>query len=134
MLRRCSHAYETEPVGPPQPKFLNAVVQLGSLLNPRETLKRLLAIEERMGRVRREKNGPREIDLDLLIFGDRTIDEPGLRVPHPRMDERAFVLVPLAEIAPERARPVDSAGIRKHRPVRQPLPEAEERADEPESR
>ena len=130
VLRRCSDAYETEPVGPPQPKFLNAVAQLGSLLSPRETLKRLLAIEERMGRVRREKNGPREIDLDLLLFGDRRIDEPGLQVPHPRMHDRAFVLVPLAEIAPRLAQTAEPAGVRRYRPVKRPLPEPEDGSDD----
>lgn len=127
VLRRWSHAYESEPVGgPPQPRFLNAVAELGSLLSPRETLRRLLAVEEAMGRVRREKNGPREIDLDLLLFGDRQVDEPGVVVPHPRMWERAFVQVPLSEIAPQLARPVDAGSVRRFRPIRRPLPELPE--------
>lgn len=85
-----------------QPDFLNAVVELQTRLTPRVLLDHLLAIEERFGRVRSEgeKWGPREIDLDLLLFGDEALDEPGLHLPHPHLHERAFVLVPLAEIAP----------------------------------
>lgn len=94
-----SRAWDTAPVGPPQPRFLNAAVRLASLLSPSSTLRRLLEIEERLGRVRREKWGPREIDLDLLLYGDRVLEEPALTVPHPRLHERAFVLAPLAEIA-----------------------------------
>lgn len=85
-----------------QPDFINAVVELQTRLTPRVLLDQLLAIEERFGRVRSEgeKWGPREIDLDLLLFGEETLDEPGLHLPHPHLHERAFVLVPLAEIAP----------------------------------
>jgi 2-amino-4-hydroxy-6-hydroxymethyldihydropteridine diphosphokinase len=86
-----------------QPDFLNAVAELQTRLTPRVLLDRLLAIEERFGRVRSEgeKWGPRELDLDLLVYGDEILDEPGLHLPHPRLHERAFVLVPLAEIAPD---------------------------------
>ena len=98
-LRRASFAYETEPMGPPQPRYLNAVAQVGTLLSPRVTLQKLHEIEEALGRIRREKWGPREIDLDLLLFGDRVLESP--RVPHPGLHERSFVLVPLVEIAPE---------------------------------
>ena len=91
---------ETEPVGPvPQGPFLNGAVQLETELAPRDLLGRMLAIEERLGRVRVERFGPRTIDLDLLVYGDEVIDEPGLTVPHPRLHERRFALEPLAELA-----------------------------------
>jgi len=99
-LRRVSLAYESEPIGPPQPRYLNAVVQIGTLLSPRATLQLLQAIEEQMGRIRRERWGSREIDLDLLLYGDRLVEETGLQIPHPLLQGRAFALVPLAEIAP----------------------------------
>ena len=84
-----------------QPDFLNAVAELQTRLTPRVLLEQLLAIEERFGRVRSEgeKWGPRELDLDLLVYGEESLDEPGLHLPHPHLHERAFVLVPLAEIA-----------------------------------
>lgn len=85
-----------------QPDFLNAAVELQTRMKPRVLLEHLLAIEVRFGRVRgnEERWGPRKLDLDLLVFGDLELDEPGLHLPHPRLHERAFVLVPLAEIAP----------------------------------
>jgi 2-amino-4-hydroxy-6-hydroxymethyldihydropteridine diphosphokinase len=95
---------ETEPVGYlDQPSFLNGAARVETELPARELLKRLLAIESRLGRVRGEgpRFGPRTIDLDLLVYGDQTIDEPGLTVPHPRLAERRFVLEPLAELAPD---------------------------------
>ena len=84
-----------------QPDFINAVAELQTRLLPRVLLDHLLAIEERFGRVRAEgeKWGPRELDLDLLVYGELSLDEPGLHLPHPHLHERAFVLVPLAEIA-----------------------------------
>jgi 2-amino-4-hydroxy-6-hydroxymethyldihydropteridine diphosphokinase len=94
---------ETEPVGYlDQPSFLNGAAELETDLPPRELLERLLAIEARLGRVRGEgpRFGPRTIDLDLLVYGDETIEEPGLVVPHPRLAERRFALEPLAELAP----------------------------------
>src|SRR2546423_4840139 len=94
---------ETEPVGYlDQPNFLNGAAQLETELPPRELLERLLAIEARLGRVRGEgqRFGPRTIDLDLLLYGDQTIDEPRLTIPHPRLWERRFVLEPLEELAP----------------------------------
>jgi 2-amino-4-hydroxy-6-hydroxymethyldihydropteridine diphosphokinase len=97
-LRAVSRVWDTAPLGPPQPRFLNAAVRLATLLSPRSTLRRLLEIEDRLGRVRRERWGPREIDLDLLLYGDRVLKESVLDVPHPRLHERAFVLAPLAEI------------------------------------
>ena len=94
---------ETDPVGyEEQPRFLNGVVQLGTELSPQELLARLLAIETRLGRVRGKgpRFGPRTLDLDLLLYGEETVDEPGLTLPHPRLHERRFVLEPLAELDP----------------------------------
>jgi 2-amino-4-hydroxy-6-hydroxymethyldihydropteridine diphosphokinase len=91
---------ETEPVGVgPQPLFLNGAAELETTLTARELLDRLLATEQRFGRVRVPgEHGPRTLDLDLLLYGDEQIDEPGLTVPHPRLHEREFVLEPLAEL------------------------------------
>jgi len=106
-VRNLSSFYETEPVGfPDQPRFLNAVCELRTELEPRELRDFLLRIEKRMGRLRPFRNAPRPIDIDLLLYGSRRIDEPDLIVPHPRLGERAFILVPLAEIAPELVHPV----------------------------
>jgi len=94
---------ETDPVGyEDQPRFLNGAVELQTTLSARELLGRLLAIERLLGRVRGEgpRFGPRPIDLDLLLHGDRVLDEPGLQVPHPRLHERRFALEPLAELDP----------------------------------
>ena len=93
---------ETEPVGVgEQPRFLNGAAELETTLTARELLDRLLAVEQRFGRVRIPgEHGPRTLDLDLLLYGDEVIDEPGLTVPHPRLHERRFVLEPLAELAP----------------------------------
>lgn len=93
---------ETEPVGVvDQPPFLNGAAALETELGPRELLDVLLAVERDLGRERRERWGPRTIDLDLLLYGDETIDEPGLTVPHPRLHERRFALEPLLELAPD---------------------------------
>ncbi len=94
---RLSPVVETEPWGyADQPKYLNAVAELETELSPRELLDRLLEIERELGRTREgPRYGPRTIDLDLLLYGDRVIDEPGLTVPHPRLAERLFVLEPL---------------------------------------
>ncbi|MFL5942708.1 MAG: 2-amino-4-hydroxy-6-hydroxymethyldihydropteridine diphosphokinase [Gaiellaceae bacterium] len=93
---------ETEPVGVgEQPLFLNGVVALDTTLSARELLDRLLEIEQRFGRVRISgEHGPRTLDLDLLLYGDDAVDEPGLTLPHPRLHERRFVLEPLGELAP----------------------------------
>ena len=97
-----SQLRETEPVGPvPQGPFLNGAVQVETELPPRELLERLLAIEQRLGRVRREPFGPRTVDLDLLVYEDAVLDEPGLTLPHPFLHERRFALEPLAELAPD---------------------------------
>jgi len=96
-----SSLYRTAPVGKlDQPDFINAVAMLDTRLPPRELLQELLALEARHGRVRGEPNSPRTLDLDLLLLGDRVIREPGLEVPHARMHQRAFVLLPLAEVSP----------------------------------
>lgn len=94
---------ETEPIGVvDQPMFLNGVVSIETSLSPRALLDALLRIERELGRTREgERWGPRTIDLDLLVYGSETIAEPGLRVPHPRLHERRFVLEPLTELAPD---------------------------------
>lgn len=102
-MQRVSTLRETEPVGYlDQPWFLNGVVAIATTLPPRELLGRLLAIERRLGRVRGSgpRFGPRAIDLDLLLYGDEVLDEPGLTLPHPRLHERRFALEPLAELEP----------------------------------
>ena len=101
-----SQLRETDPVGVvDQPSFLNGAVVLETELSPRELLDALLAVEREHGRERRERWGPRTIDLDLLLYGDETIDEPGLTVPHPRLHERRFALEPLLDLDPELAIP-----------------------------
>jgi len=103
-VRARSRLYSTEPVGfADQPRFVNAVVALETELEPRELLRKLLALEREFGRDRSTgiANGPRTLDLDILLFGDVLMNEPDLTVPHPRLQERGFVLVPLGEIAPE---------------------------------
>lgn len=98
-----SPVYETEPVGGPggQGRYLNAVVELDTALRPYELLSAARAAEAAAGRVRVERWGPRTLDVDVLLVGDEVVDEPDLTVPHPRMWERGFVLVPLADLAPE---------------------------------
>jgi 2-amino-4-hydroxy-6-hydroxymethyldihydropteridine diphosphokinase len=96
-----SSLYRTAPIGRlDQPDFINAVARLETKLSARDLLASLLAIEARHARVRSTPNAPRTLDLDLLLFADQVISEPGLEVPHPRMHERAFVLLPLVEIDP----------------------------------
>ncbi len=95
-----SSLHETDPVGGPpgQPRYLNAAAELATDLEPHTLLQRMQAIEQRHGRERTIPNGPRTLDLDLLLYRDRVLDEPDLCVPHPRMWQREFVLKPLAEI------------------------------------
>ncbi len=96
-----SSIWETAPVGDiPQADYLNAVVLLDTIAGPRPLLTSFLEIEAEAGRERRERWGPRTLDLDLLLYGDAEVDVPGLQVPHPRMAERRFVLEPLAEVWP----------------------------------
>ena len=107
-----SSVYETAPVGvTDQADFYNLAIAVETTLGPRELLDTLLHLENQMGRVRTLHWGPRVIDLDLLLYGDAQITLPGLTVPHPRLRERAFVLVPLAEIAPELALPEDGITV-----------------------
>jgi 2-amino-4-hydroxy-6-hydroxymethyldihydropteridine diphosphokinase len=101
-----SELRQTAPVGVvDQPEFLNGALAVETSLAPRDLLDVLLRVERELGRVREERWGPRTIDLDLLVYGDETVDEPGLRVPHPRLHERRFALEPLAELEPELAIP-----------------------------
>jgi len=125
-----SSLWLTEPVGgPPQSWFVNAVVGGETDLGPEALLEACLATEREMGRVRAERNGPRTIDLDILLFGGERRVSPGLVIPHPRLHERRFVLAPLAEIAPGLVHPVlglavrellarcpDASAVRIHRP------------------
>ena len=98
---RSSRVYETRPVGPPQPDFLNAVIEVESPLGAPELLDVCLGVETEMGRIRRERWGPRNIDIDVLTYGSDTVKLDGLEIPHPRMHERAFVLAPLLELDPD---------------------------------
>jgi 2-amino-4-hydroxy-6-hydroxymethyldihydropteridine diphosphokinase len=101
-----SRLHRTAPVGHvDQPDFVNACALIDTQLEPRALLAELLTLEKRHGRVRSIPNGPRTLDLDIVLYGDRVIDEPGLKVPHPRAHERAFVLVPLIEAWPDAAIP-----------------------------
>ena len=122
-VEKVSSVYETTPVGVvDQPDFLNLVVQVTTELSARDLLARCLQIETNLGRVRTEHWGPRTIDIDVLWFEGQTLNEPDLVLPHPRMHLRAFVLVPLAEIAPmllfagmridELAAKLDQSGLR----------------------
>jgi 2-amino-4-hydroxy-6-hydroxymethyldihydropteridine diphosphokinase len=95
-----SSLYRSRPVDANGPDFVNAVAELRTRMQPPVLLDALLQIEERFGRERPYRNAPRTLDLDLLLYGDRRLDTPRLVLPHPRMHERAFVLAPLAEIAP----------------------------------
>ena len=106
VLRR-SRWIETEPVGGPpgQGRYLNGAALLETTLGPRELLRVLLAIERKYARRRNVPNGPRTLDLDLLTHGEAQVEEPDLVVPHPRMEERLFVLEPLAELVPDRVLP-----------------------------
>lgn len=128
----CSRLHETAAVGgpPDQPLFLNAAAELATALAPPELLARMLDIERRHGRERVVLHGPRTLDLDLLLYRDHVIDTPDLRVPHPRMWQRAFVLLPLAEICD----PQHLAAARRLRGPAQPevTPHVRRRASRPE--
>lgn len=113
-LCRASLAYETDPVGPPgQGPYLNAAATLRTDLAPQRLLAAFLEIERAAGRdrVAEPRNGPRTLDLDLLLDGPAVLDRPGLTLPHPRLRERGFVLIPLAEIAPEAIDPVTGESV-----------------------
>jgi 2-amino-4-hydroxy-6-hydroxymethyldihydropteridine diphosphokinase len=107
--------YETAPVGGPpgQPRYLNAVAAVETALAPQALLRLLLEMEHRFGRVRAGRDAPRTLDLDLLLYGDQTWDEPELTIPHPRMHQRAFALVPLADLAPNAVHPVLRMTVRE---------------------
>jgi 2-amino-4-hydroxy-6-hydroxymethyldihydropteridine diphosphokinase len=106
-----SRWYQTAPIGPPQPDYLNGCAIVETSLMPVDLLNTLQSIETEFGRVRLEHWGARTLDLDLLLYDDRIIDLPTLQIPHPRMTERAFVLEPLAEIAPHWLEPKSGKSI-----------------------
>ncbi len=108
-----SQLYKTAPVGPPQPDYINACALIHTTLSPEQVLQTLLATEASFGRIRRARWGPRTLDLDLLLYGNRIMDTPKLTLPHPRMHERAFVLVPLAEIASNWQHPISQQTIKE---------------------
>lgn len=114
-FRKVSHLYETEAVGGPgQRKFLNAAIELNCSLSPEELLRRLKDIELKLGRVKfREKWAPRIIDLDILLYGDLVLRKENLKIPHPLMHQRFFVLNPLCEIAPDVYHPLRKQTIAK---------------------
>ena len=137
---RVSSVYETPPWGiTDQPAFLNMVVEADTSLTPSDLLSFLKTLEVRLGRVQAARYGPRLIDLDILFYGEQIIQQPGLQIPHPRLAERAFVLVPLAEIAPDFIHPqlgetvaallsrVDTSGIHPY-----PIPEDFDMTPEPD--
>jgi 2-amino-4-hydroxy-6-hydroxymethyldihydropteridine diphosphokinase len=109
---RTSSVYETDPVGPPQPDFYNAVAEVETRLDPSGLLDACKQIEAELGRIERERWGPREIDLDVLLFGDVTMNTADLVIPHPQLAIRAFVVVPLRELAPSLASEVAADGVR----------------------
>ena len=106
-IMKSSSLYETAAWGKTeQPNFLNQVLLIHTHLEPLDLLKSILAVENSMGRIRKEKYGPRTIDIDILLYGDRILNDEELQIPHPRMQERRFVLEPLNEIAPDLIHPV----------------------------
>lgn len=111
---RVSTFYETDPVGvAAQPRFLNAAATGATTLSAGELLDLLLSIERERGRERPQAGAARTLDLDLILYGDHVLEEPGLRIPHPRFRERAFVLAPLAEIAPDWLDPITKNSVRE---------------------
>ena len=120
-VQAVSALYETEPVGlTSQPWFLNCAAKLDTEKMPRQLIAGILNLEQEMGRQRKQKDGPRIIDIDILLFGTSVIDTHALTVPHPRLHERRFVLEPLAEIAPDIRHPVFKRTIRELRDALSP--------------
>jgi len=102
VLESVSALYRTPPWGKTdQPAFLNAAVKVETSLSARQLLDTILAVEKELGRERKERWGPRTIDIDILLYGDARVDEPALEIPHPRLKERAFALAPLIDVAPD---------------------------------
>ncbi len=113
-IEKVSSIYDTEPVGSiNQPRFLNLVCQVRTSLAPTALLILGKSIESKLGRVSGRANAPRPIDIDILFYGDQIIDTPELVIPHPRLTERAFVLIPLAQIAPDLVHPVNGKTIKE---------------------
>ena len=113
-MGKASSVYDTEPVGDVnQPRFLNQVCQVYTTLAPMALLSLVKGIERKLGRVPGNPNSPRPIDIDILFYGDQIIETPELIIPHPRLTERAFVLIPLAEIAPALVHPVNGKTIKE---------------------
>ncbi len=110
-LVRASRVWDSAPVGPPQPRYLNAVLELETELPPRELLAALRQVERAAGRERRVRWGARTLDLDLLLYADLALEAPGLTVPHPAIASRRFVLAPLAELCPGRVVPGTGATV-----------------------
>jgi 2-amino-4-hydroxy-6-hydroxymethyldihydropteridine diphosphokinase len=110
-MPRASNVYDTEPLGPPQPRYLNAVLELETSLTARRLHDLLAAAERAAGRRPGPRWGARTLDLDLLLYGDLILETPGLVVPHPGIASRRFVLAPLAELCPERAVPGTGATV-----------------------
>ncbi|MDX1911980.1 MAG: 2-amino-4-hydroxy-6-hydroxymethyldihydropteridine diphosphokinase [Saprospiraceae bacterium] len=106
-IAKKSHLYETQPWGKTdQDPFLNQVIMLNTSLDPRELLEKITRIERELGRERKEKWGPRTLDIDILLYGKRVVRDKGLEIPHPEMHKRGFVLAPLMEIAPDLEHPL----------------------------
>ena len=113
-VEKVSSVYDTEPLGNTnQPRFLNLVCQISTGLEPMALLTLAKGIERKLGRLPHTSNAPRPIDIDILFYGDQVIETPELVIPHPRLTERAFVLIPLAEVAPNLVHPVSGKTIKE---------------------